>query len=216
MRTVDISAEVLLFGAMLEKADKRLTDLLKGYPEYRDDQARGEDGRWSGGGGGSAGMAGKQPKGPGGKKPAKPPKVASPAKVRSARATTRKDASKVKSSLDRVKAAKTEELKRRAASEYQRAAEAIYNSYRQQPREVWYDKQFLDHAWDAVTDLYTVGSAGALSLITGSHLPMTINGMIAGTLALLFAVRYVYRKAVTLGRYRGVRSEDDDIVGRGL
>lgn len=41
--------------------EQRLFDLLeddlqKGYPEYSDDQPRGEDGRWSGGGGGSASL----------------------------------------------------------------------------------------------------------------------------------------------------------------
>lgn len=69
--------------------------LSKGRPEYQDDQARGEDGRWTSGGGGNAaaGMA---------------------ARIKSA-----------KSSLERTKTAKTKSGRVKAAKQFSREAKGI-------------------------------------------------------------------------------------------
>jgi hypothetical protein len=50
-------ADKLARQARAMRSRKRATTVAKGYPEYNEDQPRGEDGRWGGGGGGSSNSA---------------------------------------------------------------------------------------------------------------------------------------------------------------
>ena len=186
----------------LADLNHRFELMLKGYPEFNQDQPRDEGGRWAGGGGVAGSRRTRSTK-PGGKQPGTLSKPA-----RSRRKKIKDDVAGAKKAVEDMYAARNKADAEAAAKRYNDAIRDTYDRVYDTPQKVWAEPTFTDAVFEALTDLWVV--TGVLIASVGSHWPTTIYGMTVATIGLYRMIRHVYRK-MTIPGYQGVRKPWDEI-----
>lgn len=180
--------------------DRMLARLEKGYPEYRSDQPRGGDGRWSGGGGASISEG--RAKGSGTRARGATPK--SPRKSPSKRAKPVADKlDAIKRDAESLKSA-SEAARKEASDRMARNAEDAWDTIRNYDSKVWYEPGFADEVHDMLVGI-TQDVLFWVSGLASGGLTFSIWGAAFTVNALYLMGRWVGRKIVTGGRYAGVR-----------